>query len=90
MSELQIFDPKGNVRQFTDNELASLPPDRREKLDAVIAAASDVAQCEEFIEATQRSLTECNSTLVTIKANTPKVSAVDAARAVMASQRTGV
>ena len=46
MSELQIFDAKGNVRQFTDNELASVPPDRREKLDDVIRCAKDVADCE--------------------------------------------
>jgi hypothetical protein len=90
MSELQIFDAKGNVRQFTDSELSSVPPDRREKLDDVIRCAKDVADCEQMIDATQRSLTECNSTLAAVKANMPKVSAVDAARAVMASQQTGV
>jgi hypothetical protein len=87
MSELQIFDQKGNVRQFTDDELSSLSPDRRERLDAVIVAAKDVAQTEAMIDATQRSLKECDDVLVAIKANTPKISPVDAARSWIASQR---
>ena len=85
-TEFQIFDQKGNVRQFTDDELASLPADRRERLDAVIVAAKDVADCEAMIDATQRSLKECDGMLVAVKANMPKVSAVSAARDWIASQ----
>jgi hypothetical protein len=85
-NEFQIFDPKGNVRQFTDEELSALPPDRRQRLDAVIVAAKDVANCEAMIGATQRSLKECDEVLTAVKANMPKVSSVDAARDWIASQ----
>lgn len=87
MSELEIFDKQGVVRQFTNDELASLPADRRTRLDAVITAAKDVADVEAMIDATQRALTDCNGVLAAVKANMPKISAVDAARDFIASQR---
>lgn len=87
MSELQIFDQKGNVRAFTDDELPSLPAERRERLDAVIVAAKDVADCEAQINATQNSLATAIKVLAAVKANTPKVSPVDAARDWIATQR---
>lgn len=86
-TEFQIFDQKGNVRAFTDDELASLPADRRERLDAVIEAAKNVADCEAHIEATQRALKESDAVLSAVKSNMPRISPVDAARQVMASQR---
>lgn len=86
-TEFQIFDQKGNVRQFTESELESLPRDRRDRLDAVIAAAMDVADCEAHIEATQRALTDADKVLVAVKRTLPKISPVDAARAWMATQR---
>jgi hypothetical protein len=87
MINLQIFDQKNNVRAFTDAELASLSPDRRALLDAVIVAAKDVADVEGMIDAASRALTDCDKVLAKVKANLPKVSPVDAARAWITSQK---
>jgi hypothetical protein len=89
MTDLQIFDKRGKLRAFTDAELEDLPADRRAKLDAVMAAMSDVAECEAMIEATQRSLQECNHVMAQVKANIKANSPtrIDAAREWMNTTR---
>jgi hypothetical protein len=89
MTDPEIFDKKGNVRAISDDELASLSPARRALFDVVIVAASDLAQCDAMIDATQRSLTECIGVMAqvqeNIKANSP--TALDAARSWMDTTR---